>query len=52
MATVPVTQALWTHVMGAADVPGKRHGGRRPVEHVSWDEITLPGGFLHRANYP
>ena len=50
MATLPVTQALWTRVMGAGDVPGMRDGGRKPAEHVSWDEITQPDGFLHRLN--
>ena len=37
IATVPVTQALWTHVMGAGNNPSIRRGDSRPVENVSWD---------------
>src|SRR5437870_184854 len=48
IATVPVTQALWTHVMGGN--PSHRRGDCRPVEDVSWDDITGPDGFLHRIN--
>jgi hypothetical protein len=49
IATVPVTQALWAHVMGG-DNPSVGRGARLPLENVSWDEITPPGGFLHRLN--
>jgi formylglycine-generating enzyme required for sulfatase activity len=50
MATVPVTQALWTHVMGADSNPSHFRGDRRPVENVSWHDVTAPGGFLSRMN--
>jgi formylglycine-generating enzyme required for sulfatase activity len=50
MAAVPVTQALWTHVMGAGSNPSCRRGDRRPVENVSWDNVTRPDGFLDRLN--
>ena len=43
-----VTQALWTHVMDSN--PATRTGSRMPVENVSWDEITQPGGFLEKIN--
>jgi formylglycine-generating enzyme required for sulfatase activity len=49
IATVPVTQALWAHVMGG-DNPSSRRGADLPLENVSWDEITRPGGFLSRLN--
>ena len=48
IATTQVTQALWTHVMGSN--PAKHRGPRLPVENVSWDHITGPGGFLDRIN--
>ena len=46
--STPVTQALWTHVMGSN--PAERHEPRHPVTNVSWDHITGPGGFLERIN--
>jgi formylglycine-generating enzyme required for sulfatase activity len=46
--STPVTQALWAHVMGSN--PAERTGARLPVENVSWDHITEPGGFLERIN--
>ena len=49
VATVPVTQALWTHVMGA-DNPANGRGAQFPLENVSWDAIVRPGGFLDRLN--
>jgi formylglycine-generating enzyme required for sulfatase activity len=48
IATTPVTQALWTHVMG--DNPSGKSAPRCPVENISWDDITRPGGFLDRAD--
>src|SRR5437870_12265161 len=48
MATVPVTQALWTQVMGGNPSVGR--GNRKPVENVSWDDVTGPDGFLSRIN--
>jgi formylglycine-generating enzyme required for sulfatase activity len=47
---VPVTQALWTHVMGSDQDPALHRGVDLPVENVSWDEITKPDGFLDRIN--
>jgi formylglycine-generating enzyme required for sulfatase activity len=48
LSTVPVTQALWLHVMG--DNPALGRGKHRPLENVSWDAIMQPGGFLARIN--
>lgn len=50
IATVPVTQALWTHVMGASANPSVRCEPDLPLENVSWEAITEPGGFLGRIN--
>ena len=50
MATVPVTQALWTHVMGADNNPSHFRGDCRPVENVSWHDVAGPDGFLCRIN--
>ena len=50
MATVPVTQALWTHVMGAGSNPSHFRGDCRPVENVSWHDVAGPDGFLCRIN--
>ena len=50
IGTVPVTQALWTHVVGAEMDPAVHRGPEFPLENVSWDEITRPGGFLDRMN--
>jgi formylglycine-generating enzyme required for sulfatase activity len=49
IATLPVFQALWAHVMGG-DNPSVRRGALLPLENVSWDEVTRPGGFLDRLN--
>jgi formylglycine-generating enzyme required for sulfatase activity len=46
--TTPVTQALWTHVMGSN--PSQRDEPRRPVTNVSWDGVAEQGGFLDRIN--
>lgn len=48
MATTPATQALWRHVMGSS--PEARSDARCPMENVSWDHVTEPGGFLDRIN--
>jgi hypothetical protein len=40
IGTVPVTQALWTHVMGFDKNPAMNRGEDLPLENVSWDEIT------------
>ena len=50
IATIPVTQALWTLVMGADRNPSHFRGDRRPVENVSWHDVTDRGGFLSRIN--
>lgn len=48
IANTPVTQALWSHVMGSN--PAVHVDPRRPVENVSWHDVTGPRGFLERAN--
>jgi hypothetical protein len=48
IATTPVTQALWMHVMDSN--PSVRPDLRCPVENVSWDQITGASGFLERIN--
>ena len=48
IATIPVTQALWRHVIGSN--PSVRPDPRSPAENVSWDHLTQPGGFLDRIN--
>ena len=47
IATTPVTQSLWAHVMGQPP-PCCRSGPLLPVENVSWDELTRPDGFMGR----
>lgn len=44
----PVTQRLWEHVMGHN--PAHMKGPDRPVEGVSFNDITNPGGFIDRFN--
>jgi sulfatase modifying factor 1 len=48
LMSTPVTQALWTHVMGSN--PAGRDQPRHPVTEVSWNHITGAGGFLDRIN--
>jgi len=48
MSTTPVTQALWLRTMGGN--PAVHPDPRCPVENVSWEQITAPGGFLERLN--
>jgi formylglycine-generating enzyme len=48
IATTPVTISLWTHVRGSN--PATKSDLRCPVENVSWNHITEPGGFLERIN--
>jgi formylglycine-generating enzyme required for sulfatase activity len=50
VSTVPVTQALWAHVMGADSNPSAHRGSALPLENVSWDDLTRPGGLLSRLN--
>ncbi len=49
IATLPVTQAFWTHVMDG-DNPSIRKSAELPLENVAWDELTRDRGFLHRLN--
>ena len=48
IGTTQVTQALWTHVMGAN--PAARPEPLCPAENVSFQHITGAGGFLDRLN--
>jgi len=50
MGTVPVTQGFWVHVMGSEDCPAVGRGAQRPMENVSWEVLTRPGGFIDRIN--
>jgi formylglycine-generating enzyme required for sulfatase activity len=49
VGTIPVTQALWSHVMGAEN-PAVRRGPQLPQENVSWEDLERSGGFLQRLN--
>lgn len=48
IGTTQVTQDLWLRVMD--ENPAVRPEPGCPVENVSWDRITEPGGFLDRLN--
>ena len=50
IGVVPVTQAFWSHVVGADNNPAVRRDPDLPVENVSWDALTEAGGFLQRLN--
>jgi formylglycine-generating enzyme required for sulfatase activity len=50
LASTAVTQALWAHVMRPDANPAVRRDPELPVENVSWDDLTRPGGFLDRVN--
>ena len=50
MATTPLTQRLWVHIMGTAFNPAVNRGPDLPLENVSWDQLKRPGGFLERLN--
>jgi formylglycine-generating enzyme required for sulfatase activity len=47
IATTPMTQSFWAHVMGEAHQCA-RMGPMLPLENLSWDEIMRPGGFFDR----
>ena len=49
LAEIPVTQALWNHVMGDGN-PALNRGLTLPQENVSWDALMLPDGFWQRIN--
>ena len=44
----PVTQAQWEAVMESN--PSRFDGTNLPVETVSWDAISEPGGFMDKVN--
>src|SRR5436190_18120377 len=48
ISRTPVTQALWTYVMG--ENPAKHVDPRCPVENVSFEHISASGGFLDSLN--
>jgi formylglycine-generating enzyme len=48
IGTTPVTQALWELVIG--ENPAVHRDPHCPVENISWERITEPGGFLDRIN--
>jgi sulfatase modifying factor 1 len=48
IGTVPVTQALWEHIVGAGSNPAAHRGPELPVENVSWDALEEPDGFFRR----
>lgn len=48
MGEMLVTQELWEAVMG--NNPSFFVGKNRPVEQVSWEDITQKGGFLDKLN--
>jgi formylglycine-generating enzyme len=50
IGSVPVSQSLYTHIMGAGSNPSLHCGPELPLENVSWDSIMEPGGFLDRIN--
>jgi formylglycine-generating enzyme required for sulfatase activity len=45
IATTPVTQSFWAHVMGRPH-PCCRTGPLLPLENVSWDDLVRPDGFF------
>ncbi|MBM3763747.1 MAG: formylglycine-generating enzyme family protein [Acidobacteria bacterium] len=50
IATTPVTQALWLHVMGPPNPAINQTSPEHPLENVSWDSLHARGGFLERIN--
>lgn len=50
IGSVAVTQGFWSHVGGAESNPARHRGPDLPVENVSWDSLTMPGGFFERLN--
>ena len=48
IASTPLTKALWSHVMTSNPAIGT--GNRKPMQNISWDQITLPGGFFDTIN--
>ncbi len=50
IGVVPTTQAFWSHIAGADRNPAIHRGPDHPVENVSWELLTQPGGFLQQLN--
>ena len=50
IAAVPTTQGFWTHALEAESNPSVRRGPDLPVENVSWDALTTPGGVIQRLS--
>ncbi|MXV15353.1 formylglycine-generating enzyme family protein [Hufsiella ginkgonis] len=50
IAKFQTTQALWKFIMGDEANRSANRGDRHPVEHVSWNGICGPGGFLDKIN--
>jgi formylglycine-generating enzyme len=48
MSKYLVTQRLWEYVMGSN--PSTFKGSNRPIETISYNDITDPGGFLRKLN--
>jgi len=48
ISTTPLTQALWTHVMGTN--PSINRGENKPLENISWLDLTSQSGFLSQLN--
>ena len=48
LAKTQTTQAQWEAVMGSN--PSYFNGRDLPVERVSWDAISKPGGFMEKVN--
>ncbi len=44
------TQALWNFIMGEDGSRFRYKDNKQPAEHVSWNDIGKPGGFLERIN--
>ncbi len=50
IAAVSATQSFVTHVLGENANVSINRGAELPVENVSWDRLTSPGGLLQRLN--
>jgi formylglycine-generating enzyme len=50
IGSVTVTQEFWSHIAGPESNPAVHRGRDLPVENVSWDSLTMAGGFFERLN--
>lgn len=50
IAKFQTTQALWEYIMGDEQNHSQYKDENNPVEHVSWNAISQPGGFLEKLN--